>query len=275
MAWREEHRIRRYGFHGTSHAFVSREAARLLDKPVDETNLIVLHLGNGASAAAIRGGQSVDTSMGFTPLEGLVMGTRSGDLDPAVHAHLHRELGWSIDDVDSALNRESGLKGLTGHNDFREVMALRARGDEAARLGFDVYAYRIRKYVGAYLAVLGTVDAVVFTGGVGQHNAELRAASLSGLGLLGIEIDQARNAGTRCTARTRSPPTTSRVQVLVVPTNEEWEIARQALAVIRGMILTTRATEGAAGCRRRASRRTAAGPSRRRSARRPGRRAVG
>jgi acetate kinase len=232
VTWREEHQIRRYGFHGTSHAFVSREAARLLDQPVDETNLIVLHLGNGASAAAIRGGQSVDTSMGFTPLEGLVMGTRSGDLDPAVHAHLHRELGWSIADVDNALNRESGLKGLTGHNDFREVMALRAQGDEAARLGFDVYAYRIRKYVGAYAAVLGTVDAVVFTGGVGQHSAELRAASLSGLGLLGIEIDPVRNAGSLHGAHAVSADA-SRVQVLVVPTNEEWEIARQALALTR------------------------------------------
>jgi len=144
QAWREEHRIRRYGFHGTSYAFVSGEAARLLGRPVDETNLIVLHLGNGASAAAIRGGQSVDTSMGFTPLEGLVMGTRSGDLDPAIHAHLCRELGWSVDAVDNALNRDSGLKGLTGHTDIREVLALRAQGDEAARLAFDVYATAIR-----------------------------------------------------------------------------------------------------------------------------------
>jgi acetate kinase len=231
--WREEHRIRRYGFHGTSYAFVSREAARLLGRPADKTNLIVLHLGNGASAAAIRGGESVDTSMGFTPLEGLVMGTRSGDLDPAVHAHLCRELGWSIDAVDDALNRHSGLKGLTGHTDFREVLALRTQGDEAARLAFDVYAYRIRKYVGAYLAVLGSVDAVVFTAGVGQHSPELRATSLAGLELLGIEIDQARN-----TKPLRGPSVistdASRVQVLVVPTNEEWEIARQALAVIRG-----------------------------------------
>lgn len=233
QAWREEHRIRRYGFHGTSYAFVSREAARLLGRPVDETNLIVLHLGNGASAAAIRGGQSVDTSMGFTPLEGLVMGTRSGDLDPAIHAHLCRELGWSVDAVDNALNRDSGLKGLTGHTDIREVLALRAQGDEAARLAFDVYAYRIRKYVGAYLAVLGSVDAVVFTAGVGQHTPELRASSLAGLERFGIEIDQARNTeplhGPRAISTGVSP-----VQVLVVPTNEEWEIARQALAVVRG-----------------------------------------
>ncbi len=232
LRWREEHQIRRYGFHGTSHAFVSREAARHLGKPVDETNLIVLHLGNGASATAVRGGRSVDTSMGFTPLEGLVMGTRSGDLDPALPAHLHRELGWSIDAIDGALNRESGLKGLTGHNDFREVLALRERGDETARLAFDVYAYRIRKYVGAFLAVLGTVDAVVFTAGVGEHNAELRAASLSGLEALGIEIDQARNAGPLNGPSVVSAHG-SRVQVLVVPTNEEWEIAREALAVVR------------------------------------------
>ena len=231
-AWRDEYRIRRYGFHGTSHAFVSREAARLLGKPLERTNVIVLHLGNGASAAAVRGGQSVDTSMGFTPLEGLVMGTRSGDLDPAVHGHLHRQLGWSVDAIDDALNQESGLKGLTGHQDFREVLALRAQGDEAARLGFDIYAYRIRKYVGAYAAVLGAVDAVVFTGGVGQHSPELRAASLAGLELFGIEIDQARNAGPLHGASTVSTES-SRVRVLVVPTNEEWEIARQALAVIR------------------------------------------
>ena len=175
-AWREEHHIRRYGFHGTSHAYVSREAARALGRPVEDVNVIVLHLGNGASATAVRGGESVDTSMGLTPLEGLVMGTRSGDLDPAVHMHLHRSLGWSLEDIDRALNRESGLKGLAGENDFREVMRLRAAGDEAAALAFDVYCYRIRKYVGAYYAVLGTVDAVVFTAGVGEHSPELRAA---------------------------------------------------------------------------------------------------
>jgi acetate kinase len=231
--WREEYGIRRYGFHGTSHGFVTGEAARLLDKAPEETNLIVLHLGNGASATAVRGGRSVDTSMGFTPLEGLVMGTRSGDLDPAVHAHLHRELGWTLDDVDRALNRESGLKGLAGHNDFRELMALRAAGDEAATLAFDVYCYRIRKYVGAYYAALGLVDAVVFTAGVGEHNAEVRAAALDGLGRLGIEVDPARNSGVGNEARVVSTES-SEVKVLVVPTNEEWEIARQALAVVRG-----------------------------------------
>ena len=234
--WREEHRIRRYGFHGTSHAFVSRAAAILLGRDPEETSSIVLHLGNGASAAAVRHGRSVDTSMGLTPLEGLVMGTRSGDVDPSLHAHLHRSLGWSIDDIDTALNKASGLKGLAGHNDFREVMTQRAAGDEAAALAFEVYAHRIRKYVGAYYAVLGEVHAIVFTGGVGQHNPELRSAALSGLERLGIALDPARNE-----QRVRQPTIVSPdpigddvgVPVLVVPTNEEWEIARQALTLVR------------------------------------------
>ena len=171
--------------------------------------------------------------MGLTPLEGLVMGTRSGDVDPALHAHLHRHLGWSIDQVDTSLNRESGLKGLAGHNDFREVLTRRASGDEAAALAFEVYAYRIRKYVGAYYAVLGEVHGIVFTGGVGQHSAVLRSAVLSGLERLGIELDPALND-----QPVRVPTIVSRdgsdVPVLVVPTNEEGEIARQALAVVRG-----------------------------------------
>ncbi|HEX5918886.1 MAG TPA: acetate kinase [Nocardioides sp.] len=231
VAWREEHRIRRYGFHGTSYAFVSRRAAELLDRPVEQTNLVVLHLGNGASAAAIRGGTSVDTSMGLTPLEGLVMGTRSGDLDPAIHGHLHRELGWPLDQVDRALYRESGLLGLCGANDFREVTRRRAAGDEAATLAFDVYAYRVRKYVGAYYAALGELHAVVLTGGVGQHSAELRAAALTGLERLGIVLDPARNDAPGTGARAVSADG-SDVAVLVVPTDEEWEIARQALAVV-------------------------------------------
>jgi acetate kinase len=233
LAWREEHRIRRYGFHGTSHRFVSQEAARLLGKPYDDLDAIVLHLGNGASATAVKGGRSVDTSMGLTPLEGLVMGTRSGDLDPAIHAHLNRELGWSLDDIDSALNRDSGLKGLAGQNDFRELMRLRDEGDAGARLAFDVYCYRIRKYVGAYYAVLGHVDAIVFTAGVGQHSPQVRAASLAGLERLGIEIDPERNSDPGDGPAVVSPEG-AEVAVLVVPTNEEWEIARQALEVVRG-----------------------------------------
>lgn len=232
LAWRDDHAIRRYGFHGTSHRFVAVEAARLLGRPPEDVNLIVLHLGNGASATAVCNGRSVDTSMGLTPLEGLVMGTRSGDVDPALHAHLHRELGWSLDDVDRRLNQESGLKGLTGHNDFREVMRLREEGDVGARLAFDVYAYRIRKYVGAYYAVLGSVDAVVFTAGVGQHSSELRRAALTGLGRLGILLDEERNAA-EVDGPTVVSSAGSGVAVLVIPTDEEWEIARQTLALLR------------------------------------------
>ena len=233
LSWREEHRVRRYGFHGTSHAFVSREAARLLGREPADVNVIVLHLGNGCSATAVAGGRSVDTSMGMTPLEGLVMGTRSGDLDPALHAHLHRTCGWSLEEIDRVLNRESGLKGLAGENDFRELERMVAAGDEAARLAFEVYCYRIRKYVGAYTAVLGRVDAIVFTAGVGQHSPEVREASLRGLETWGVEVDAALNsAATGKEAAVVSGPD-SRVAVMVVPTNEEWEIAREALTVVR------------------------------------------
>jgi acetate kinase len=228
--WQEKYGIRRYGFHGTSHSFVSAEAARLLGRSPSEVNVIVLHLGNGCSAAAIRGGQSVDTSMGLTPLEGLVMGTRSGDLDPAIHGLLARVAGQSAEETDHALNSESGLKGLTGANDFREVSRRRAAGDERAQLAFDIYCQRIKKYIGAYYAVLGTVDAVVFTAGVGQHSAEARAAALNGLDSLGIHLDPDRNAGSETVASTDDSP----VAVLVIPTNEEWQIAREALDVVKG-----------------------------------------
>jgi acetate kinase len=230
--WRDDHGIRRYGFHGTSHAFVSAAAARLLGRDLAELNLIVLHLGNGCSAAAVRGGTSVDTSMGMTPLEGLVMGTRSGDLDPAIHAHLVRELGWTVEEIDHALNFDSGLKGLAGGNDFRELSSRRDAGDAQAQLAFDVYCYRIKKYVGAYYAVLGTVDAIVFTAGVGENSPPVRAASLAGLEGLGIRIDAEHNTASSDAARVVSAAG-SAVAVLVVPTNEEWQIAREALSLVR------------------------------------------
>lgn len=228
--WLAEYGIRRYGFHGTSHSFVSEQAARLLGRDPGEVNLIVLHLGNGCSATAVRAGESVDTSMGLTPLEGLVMGTRSGDLDPAVHGHLARVAGRSAEEIDRILNSESGLKGLTGDNDFRAVSQRRATGDERAQLAFDIYCYRIKKYVGAYYAVLGTVDAIVFTAGVGQHSAEVRAAALDGLQGLGIHLDPDRNSSPDGLISTDDSP----VSVFVIPTNEEWQIARQALQVVRG-----------------------------------------
>jgi acetate kinase len=233
LGWAREQRIRRYGFHGTSVQFVVGEAARMLGRPLEECRLIVLHLGNGASATAVDGGRSVETSMGFTPLEGLVMGTRSGDVDPALSGHLSRNLGWTIDDVDRMLNRESGMKGLAGHNDFREVGRLREAGDPDAELAFDVYCHRIRKYVGAYYAILGEIDAVVFTGGIGENDRDVRAMTMQGLGRLGIDVDPSANdqpaSGPRNVATA-----TSEVAVLVIPTNEEWEIARQALAVADG-----------------------------------------
>jgi acetate kinase len=227
-SWLDDYGIRRYGFHGTSHAFVAEQAARELGRDLADLNLIVLHLGNGCSAAAVRGGQSVDTSMGLTPLEGLVMGTRSGDLDPAIHGHLARVAGRSAEETDKVLNSESGLKGLTGVNDFREVLQRRADGDEQAQLAFDIYCYRLKKYIGAYYAVLGTVDAIVFTAGVGQHSAEARAGALDGLEALGIHLDPDRNADSDRIVSTGDSP----VKVLVVPTNEEWEIARQSVAVL-------------------------------------------
>ncbi|WP_432988509.1 acetate/propionate family kinase [Dactylosporangium sp. CA-233914] len=220
--------IRRFGFHGTSCAYVAGRAATLLGRPLQELNLIVLHLGNGASATAVRGGRSVDTSMGMTPLEGLVMGTRSGDLDPAVGTYLHRVAGMDFAAVDDTLQRHAGLLGLAGVNDMRTVLARRAAGDEAATLAFDVYCHRIRKYVGAFHAVLGRLDAIVFTAGVGEHAPPVRAASLAGLQTWGIEVDEARNAANE---RVISPDG-ARVAVCVVPTDEEHAIAEQTAALV-------------------------------------------
>jgi acetate kinase len=231
-SWREQHRVRRYGFHGTSYAYVTRRAAAVLDKPVEDTQLVVLHLGNGASAAAISGGRSIDTSMGLTPLAGLVMGTRSGDVDPGVLSFMVRN-GMTAEDVDAALNRESGLKGLSGTNDFREVDQLVAENDPDGRLAFDVTAYRLRKYIGAYAVALGRLDAVVFTAGIGEHAPRLRAAVCHGLGILGVELDDEANLAPGGGERRISTPS-SAVAVLVVPTNEELEIARQAAALVGG-----------------------------------------
>jgi acetate kinase len=231
--WRNEYGVHRYGFHGTSHAYVSREAARFLGRALEATNTIVLHLGNGASACAVEGGRSVDTSMGFTPLPGLVMGTRCGDVDPALTEYISRVAGLSPAEVNLTLNAESGLLGLAGVSDLREVTARAAAGDPNATLALDVYCYRIRSYVGAYHAVLGRLDAIVFTAGVGENSAVVRAAALEGLDHLGITVDPERNAAAGSAARLISPDS-SPVAVLVVPTDEEREIARQALDAVRG-----------------------------------------
>lgn len=224
-----EHRIRRYGFHGTSHKFVSESAAAFLDRPLDELKQIVLHLGNGASVTAIDGGRSVETSMGLTPLEGLVMGTRSGDVDPAVLFQLSRRAGLSTDDLDDLLNKRSGLQGLAGVSDMRDVQKGVENGDAAASLAFDVYIHRLRAYAGNYLAQLGGVDVISFTAGVGENSPAVRAGAVATLGFAGVHLDaernEARGRGIRIISTDDSP-----VTVLVVPTNEELEIARQTLA---------------------------------------------
>ena len=227
----ERYRVRRYGFHGTSHKYVSEQAAEFLGKPVAEVKQLVLHLGNGASITAVDGGRSVETSMGLTPLEGLVMGSRSGDLDPAVLFHLHRKADFSFDELDTLLNTQSGLVGLSGTRDMRDVLERRSEGDDAATLAFDVYVHRLKGYVGAYYAHLGRVDVISFTAGVGENAAPVRAAALQGLERLGIEIDEERNSERSDEIR-RISTDASEVTVLVVPTDEELEIARETLAVL-------------------------------------------
>ncbi|MFF4601392.1 acetate kinase [Streptomyces sp. NPDC001339] len=227
----DAHRIRRYGFHGTSHAYVSRKTAELLGKAPEDVNVIVLHLGNGASASAVRGGRCVDTSMGLTPLEGLVMGTRSGDIDPAVTFHLKRVAGMDEDEVDVLLNKKSGLIGLCGDNDMREIRRRIDEGDERAQLAFDVYIHRLKKYIGAYSAVLGRVDAVAFTAGVGENAAPVREAAIAGLEEMGMAVDASLNAVRSDEPRMISPDY-ARVAVAVVPTDEELEIAQQTYALV-------------------------------------------
>ena len=223
--------IRRYGMHGTSHAYVAHAAAAFLGRPVGELDQIVLHLGNGASAAAIRGGRPMDTSMGFTPLEGLVMGTRAGDLDPGVLLHLLRQGDLDVDGLEDLLHHRSGLEGLAGISDFRDLVAALDAGDEAAAAAYAVYCHRLRKYVGAYLAVLGGADVLTFTAGVGENVPRLREDCLAGLAPLGIEVDAARNRAESHESRVVSTDA-SAVTVLVVPTNEELAISRLAVALL-------------------------------------------
>lgn len=221
-----DHGIRRFGFHGTSYKYVSGRAAELLGKP--DARMVVLHLGNGASAAAIADGRSVDTSMGMTPLEGLVMGTRSGDIDPAVLLHLQRIGAFDAPGLDQLLNRSSGLLGLGGHSDMRDLLA---DPSAAAKLAVDVYVHRLQHYIGAYAAELGGLDALVFTAGVGENSAVIRARAVEGLGFLGLELDAALNDERSGEARAIS---NGAVPVLVVPTNEELQIARETVEVVTG-----------------------------------------
>lgn len=225
--------IRRYGFHGTSYEYVGRTAAQALGRPTDSTDLVICHIGNGASICAVRGGRSVDTSMGMTPLEGLVMGTRSGDLDPAILLHLLRNGDLAVDEVDQLLNKRSGLAGLCGSSDVREVRGRADAGEADARLALEIYAYRLRKYVGAYLAVLPEAAAIVFTGGVGENDAALRADVCHPLGPLGVGWDEKLNQQPARGEVRFLDDGTARVRVLVVPTDEEAQIALHALEVAR------------------------------------------
>ena len=224
------HGIRRYGFHGTSHEYVTHQAAALLDVPLAEFDGVIAHLGNGASVTAIRGGRSVDTSMGFTPLEGLVMGTRSGDLDPSILVFLART-GWNAEDLDSLLNRESGLKGLAGNNDMRSVVEASEAGDARAAAALAVTSYRLAKYVGGYHVAVGGAKALVFTAGIGENSHQFRALVGERLGALGIELDAALNSERSKEPRVISNAA-SRIPVLVVPTDEERAIAEATAAVV-------------------------------------------
>jgi acetate kinase len=226
--------VRRYGFHGSSHWFVTKEAARHLGVPAERLNLITLHLGNGANAAAIGQGKSIDTSMGLTPLEGLVMGTRCGDIDPAVHFYLARKTGRPFEEIEDILNKQSGLKGICGVNDMREIQNRAKSGDAQAELALEVFCYRVKKYIGAYYAALGSVDAIVFTGGIGENSAFVRAKSCEGLAGLGITVDEYMNNAVSGGV-TEIQNKGGKVKILVIPTNEEYEIAQQTVEVVQRM----------------------------------------
>ena len=234
--WYEKYRVRRYGFHGTSHLYVSRRAAVLLNKKKDEVNLITCHIGNGVSFTAIKKGLAIDHSMGFTPLEGLVMGTRSGDIDPAIIGYISEKEGFTATRIISILNRKSGILGITGKfTDRRDVTEAMKKGDDRAKLAFDIEIYRIKKYIGAYLSVLGNVDAIVFTAGAGERSYELREAALSELEFFGIEIDKERNR--KAVSRNHESIISSddsKVKVFVIPTDEEMVFTEDVVAVLKG-----------------------------------------
>ena len=219
--------VRRYGFHGTSHEFVSQQVPKLLDKDPMEVNQITLHLGNGASAAAIRGGHPIDTSMGLTPLAGLAMGTRSGDIDPGIIFHLVRQAGMSIDEIDKLLNRQSGVKGISGVNDFRQLRQMIEEEDADAWLAYNIYIHQLRRFIGSYMIALGRVDAITYTAGVGENDSEVRQDALYNLDMYGIKIDDERNESPNRDPREISAAD-SDIKVFVVPTNEELAIAQKA-----------------------------------------------
>ncbi len=231
----KELRIRRYGFHGTSHAYVAGKAAEFLGRKMEETSVITIHLGNGCSMDAVKRGRCVDTSMGLTPLAGLMMGTRCGDIDPAILPFLAANKGLSMQELDTLMNKESGLKGICGVNDMRDIHARRKAGDERAELAFRMFCYRVKHYIGAYLAVMGECEAIVFTAGIGENDSEARAQACAGLEFLGIVMDEKANASAPRGRECEISAPGSRIKVLVVPTNEELAIAKQTEAVIKAL----------------------------------------
>lgn len=228
----DKYKVRRYGFHGTSHSFVSKRAAELVGKPYDDLKTIVCHLGNGASVCAVLNGESVDTSMGLTPLEGLVMGTRSGDIDPAILEFIAKKEGLDIAGLMNLVNKKSGVYGLSNNlsSDFRDLGTAAEEGNVPAKIALEVFSYRVAKYVGSYVAAMNGVDVIAFTAGIGENDANVRASVMSYLGYLGIELDEKANA-TRGEEVTISTPD-SKVKVMVIPTNEELAIARDTVALV-------------------------------------------
>ncbi len=225
----KKHGIRKYGFHGTSHGYVAREAAQLMNRPFEQTKIITVHIGNGGSITAFSNGKSVDTSMGLTPLEGIVMGTRSGDIDPAVVLYLQEMLGMTVAQTNDLLNKKSGLLGMCGKSDIRDIYAQIAAGDENSQIALDVFEYRIIKYVGAYVAALNGVDAIVFTAGIGENNPAVRSRVLANFAYLGLEIDEGKN---NANEHIFSKPS-SKVYAMMIPTNEELVIARDTYEILR------------------------------------------
>lgn len=230
----EKYGVRRYGFHGTSHKYVTLRAAKLLERPIEELKMVTCHLGNGSSIAAVKGGKSVDTSMGFTPLEGLPMGTRCGVIDPAIVTFLMEKENMTYQQVDHYLNKESGVLGISGvSSDFRDLEAAANDGNERAQLALDIFAYSIKKYIGAYAAAMGGLDCVVFTAGIGENNPYIRQKACEGLEFLGIYIDREKNEYTKKGKEGEISTDDSKVKVLVIPTNEELMIARETLELVR------------------------------------------
>lgn len=226
----QRHKVRRYGFHGTSHKYVSQRVAEMMDKNIEDLKIVSCHLGNGASIAAVAQGKSIDTSMGFTPLEGLMMGTRSGDIDPGAVFYIMKKENLSLHEIDSMLNKHSGLYGIAGVSDMRDIEKGMAEGDKLTKVAFDLYEYRIRKYIGAYIAAMNGVDAIVFTAGIGENTPSLRTALCKNLSYLGIEINEDENKKRGQDLEISTP--NSKVKIFVIPTDEELVIARDTAAIV-------------------------------------------